>query len=220
MFGKSLDGPAQVMLREPPPLGVPIEVRRREDGVDAVLDGKVLATARRGSVSVDRPALPDEAEVRAARARYEAQAGDHLLPHCFVCGTGRSEGDGLRIFAGPVAGSPVHADFWTPTDDLADADGFVAPEFLWAALDCPGYFALRSGGELCLLGRLTVDIHRCPRVGERLLCAAWAAGREGRKFFADSVLVDETGESLAAANAVWIQIGDPRMVEKIRLENR
>ncbi|MEM8933280.1 MAG: hypothetical protein AAGE94_18975, partial [Acidobacteriota bacterium] len=120
-----VDGPARVMLRHPPPLGVPIDVRPADDGVDAVLDDRILASARPGRVVIDRPPLPDAAAVRAARVRYEARADEHLLPHCFVCGVGRSEGDGLRIFAGPVEDSPLHADTWTPGDDLAAADGLV-----------------------------------------------------------------------------------------------
>ena len=39
------------------------------------------------------------------------------------------------------------ATTWTPTPDTADDDGLVRPEFIWAVLDCPTYFALYAGRE-------------------------------------------------------------------------
>ena len=34
----------------------------------------------------------------------------------------------------------VTAD-WVPDDSLTDSSGFVATEYLWAILDCPGAYA-------------------------------------------------------------------------------
>ena len=56
---------------------------------------------------------------------------DSPFPNCFVCGHARSE-DGLHIHAGPVDGRDVHAAPWTVAPET------VGPEFVWAALDCPG----------------------------------------------------------------------------------
>ena len=218
-FEAKIDSAVKVTLRSPPPLGEPIEIRPNEKGIEAVHGDQLVATAKASSVTIELPPLPSESEVEAARVHYEARADHHLLPHCFVCGVGRHPGDGLRIFAGQVQDRPLHADYWTPTEDLIDDDGLVGTEFLWAALDCPGYFALRPEGQLCLLGQFAVDIHRHPKASEKLLCMAWSKGHDGRKFFADSAIVDENGGLVAAANAVWIRIDDPQMLERMRREN-
>ena len=218
-FEATIGKAVKVTLRSPPPLDEAIEIRASEKGIEALHGDQLVATAKASSVTVELPPLPSESEVHAARGRYEARADHHLLPHCFVCGVGRNPGDGLRIFAGQVQDRALHADYWQPTDDLIDADGFVGSEFLWAALDCPGYFALRPEGQLCLLGQFAVDIHRRPQASEKLLCLAWPKGHDGRKFFADSAIVDENGDLVAAANAVWIRIDDPQMLEKMRREN-
>jgi hypothetical protein len=70
-----------------------------------------------------------------------------------------------------------------------------------------------------LLGRFSVEIMRRPAPGERLLAAAWRTGREGRKHYADSALVDEAGALVAAANAIWIELNDPALLARLRLEN-
>jgi hypothetical protein len=62
---------------------------------------------------------------------------DPLFPDCFVCGTVRQPGDGLRIFPGPVPGRRLWAAPWTPDSSVAGTDGRVRPEVAWAALDCP-----------------------------------------------------------------------------------
>src|SRR3982075_2267589 len=77
---------------------------------------------------------------------------EHLPPTCFVCGPARAQGDGLRIFAGPLVrqsrnASAVFAATWTPDPTLAAEDGFVAPEFLWSALDCPTGYASSQDRE-------------------------------------------------------------------------
>ena len=64
------------------------------------------------------------------------------------------------MFAGAVDDRPLVASPWTPPSWTADAAGHVLPEFVWAVLDCPTYFALYMEGELPLsvLARLTARI--------------------------------------------------------------
>lgn len=219
MFAQMIDGPAQVTLLAPPPLGEKIEIHETGEGTFEARHGATLiARITPASVSVDPPALPDSAGVSAARGDFLEDAdGEHLLPYCFVCGDKRD--DGLRIFAGPAPGSPMNADYWTPKPDLAGDDGLVRSEFLWAALDCPGAFALRNGLRLCLLGRFAVEIFRRPAVGEKLIVAAWRTGEDGRKHFSSSALYDKNRKIIAAANAVWIELNDPAFLEKLRVEN-
>lgn len=220
LFAREIEGPAEVTLVAPPPLNAPIHLRRADEGLEAVHGEKVLARIRPGRVEIDPPPLPEDADIAVARDNFLDDAnGSHMLPWCFVCGTNRTPGDGLRIFTGPAPQSPVNADFWTPGGDLAGEDGLVRPEFLWAALDCPGAFALRNGLNLCLLGRLTADIRRRPAPGERLIAAAWREGRDGRKHYSSSALYDENREIIAAANAVWIELNDPSMLARLKAEN-
>lgn len=221
LFAQVVDGPAAVMLKSPPPLDTPIELRRTDDhGFEAICGDTVIARTEPAAVSVDAPPALDEASVAAARDNFLIDAdGEHLLPYCFVCGDKRAQGDGLRIFAGPAPDSPVNADFWTPSPDLADESGLVRPEFLWAALDCPSAFALRNGLNLSLLGRLAVDIKRRPEAGESLVAAAWRTGKDGRKHYSASALYDEMGDVIAVGDAVWIELNDPAFLKKLRLEN-
>jgi len=220
MFARVIDGPATVTLKKPPPLDTPIDIRAGEAGsFDAVVGDDVIATVKPGAVSVSPPPMPDAAGVAHAHDDFVA-AKDQLIPYCFVCGRKRAPGDGLRIFSGAAPDSPVNADFWTPAADLADADGLIASEYLWAALDCPGAFALRMGNVMTLLGRFAVEILRRPKPGERLLAAAWRAGQDGRKHFADSALLDENQQIIAAANSVWIELNDRALIAKLRAENK
>lgn len=211
-----IDGPAEVTLKAPPPLGARLDVERRDESLVALNGETLVAEARSARIAIDLPPIPDAQEIEAAREEFHANPQSRIFPNCFVCGPRRE--DGLRIFAGATE-SAVNADYWTPADDLAGADGLVAPEFIWAALDCPSAFALHRTEGLCLLGRYAVDIARRPKPGERLTVLAWKKTSEGRKHFSDSALVDENGETIAAANALWIDVADPAFLEKLKREN-
>ena len=219
LFAQLIDGPAAVMLKSPPPLNQPISLNETNGGYEASVGGRVVARIEPAKVAAQVPALPDNAAVAAAHDAFLSDAdGEHLIPFCFVCGDRREAGDGLRIFSGPAPESPVNADFWTPGADLAGEDGLVRPEFLWAALDCPTCFALRLGSRLCLLGRHAVEIYRRPKPGERLIVAAWPVRAEGRKHFADGVLLDEAHDIIAACNALWIEVNDEAMLAQLKAD--
>ena len=85
---------------------------------------------------------------------------------------GRRPGDGLRIFPGPLAGTPMCAAPWTPDASVTDADGRVRPEVVWAALDCPsgiaaGDAAGLDGDTAVLLGRMTASLAARPVAGDQ-----------------------------------------------------
>ncbi|MEM6913905.1 MAG: hypothetical protein AAF511_07995, partial [Pseudomonadota bacterium] len=153
LLAKAIDGPAEVRLRAKPPLERPLTIDG--DGEDAVLlDGDtVVASARATTLSVEVPEAPSIEALEAAPVVDRIMPS--ILPYCFVCGPKRAPGDGLRIFAAPISGSPVNADRWTPDPSLADRDGLVSTEFLWAALDCPSAFSLRLTEQVILLGSLS-----------------------------------------------------------------
>jgi hypothetical protein len=184
--------PAEVTLRLPPPLDVPM---RFEDG--RLLAGdRVVAEARRvDGVDLDVPAPPSREDAARASERY-AGFDEHAFPTCFVCGPAREDGDGLRIFAGPLGDGRVAAP-WTPRESRR--------ELAWASLDCPGAFAAGfSGRGDLLLGRLTGEVLRVPEVGEACVVVGWPLGRDGRKRYAGTALFGEGGELLGQARATWI----------------
>ena len=45
---------------------------------------------------------------------------------------------------------------------------------------------------------------------------AWPRSVDGRKHYADSALVDEEGEVIAIANALWIELKDPALVAQVK----
>src|SRR3954471_17211292 len=176
LLGGSAGG---VTLRRPPPLDRPLEVARVDGGLE-VHDGDALvAEAVPATVELEPPRRVNAAEAVAAEARYSG-AQEHAFPECFVCGPAREPGDGLVLRPGPLDG--VVATTWRPDAGLGDGDGHVRPEFVWAALDCPGAFAVELGGRATrVLGRLAARIDRLPEVGETYVVVGWPLGGEGRR---------------------------------------
>jgi hypothetical protein len=197
--------PVAVRLRKPPPLDTALELAER-DGVLQLLQGdEVVAEARPDPVDLGVPVLPDHAEAVIASLRYTGFA-EHAFPGCFVCGPRRMAGDGLRIFAGPLSDGRGVAAPWVPDGSLVDGSGLVRPEFLWSALDCPGYFATPMAGKLALLGELAARIDRRPAAGEPCVVFGWERSSEGRKHYAGTAVLGPDGEVLARARATWIAL--------------
>lgn len=198
--------PAEVTLRKPAPLGRALRVERRADGSVCLEDGLApVAEARPTALAVDVPEPPSPEELAAAVADASRLRGT-LFPHCFVCGPQRRPQDGLRIFAGRVPGRDLVAAPWQPDRSLAGHGGFVEPRFLWAALDCPGYFAALGGsGRAALLGRIAGQTVGRVRPGERCTISAWVISSGGRKHSVASALYGERGELAAFARATWVE---------------
>jgi len=206
----------EVTLRAPIPLEQTLRAHPTADGLDIMTDDAAtriqimsLRAVHLETPDVKSPGL-EAATVAAASFR---NVEDHVLPHCFVCGPARAEGDGLRIFPDwlkdPAGienpnGFRIVAAPWQPTPDLADASGHVAPEFLWAALDCPGAFAIEA--EPIVLGRMSARILARPHADAPVIVVAWDKGRDRRKHFAGSALFNESGDLLAFSEQTWIQI--------------
>jgi hypothetical protein len=218
MLARHIDGAAEVTLRAPPPLETALAVTAKDNGTWELLDGATaVAVGRPVSLDLARLERVSADEAAAAEQNPVVKPHEHLLPMCFVCGPERGPGDGLRIGAGPLrqqpAGrSPVMAATWTPSPNLG-SDGVVAPEFLWAALDCPTGYAVsydaNTGGfdrSPILLGRMAARIEARPRPGERCVITAWEAGREGRKRMGEAAVFGETGTLLAVGRATWIVV--------------
>ena len=186
----------EVTLRLPPPLDRPLTVRP-ENGSVLLLDGDaVVAEARSASVGADPPSAVSLAEAEHAATRH-VRVGDEHFSECFTCGV-REAHDGLEIYAGAVAGrEPLHAAPWTVRES--------SPELVWAAIDCPGAYAVGAEGRgEIVLGRMTAHVVRVPDVGERCVVASWPLGEDGRKLYAGTALYAENGDVLAVARQTWI----------------
>jgi hypothetical protein len=192
LVSEALGGGFEVTLLRPPPVGVDLDLVGHELRQGDV----VLAEARRAPpFDLDVPAPVSVEEAEEASKRYPGFQ-HHAYPTCFTCGPERD--DGLRIFPGPVEGRDgLVASPWTPEE--------VRPEIIWAALDCPGGWAVDDfQREGVMLGRMAAGIRELPRVGERHVVVGWPVGEEGRKRHAGSALYSASGEVLALARSTWI----------------
>jgi hypothetical protein len=217
LVARAVDGVAEVSLRRPPPLAVPLEV---EGGGEAarMLDGETLvaeAVAVGPERLVEPPAGVSAAEARTAEGLSTYLNEDtHPFPTCFVCGPLRDHDDGLRIFPGPLDRPAAFACTWTPSDSVAGADGAVPLEVVWAALDCPtsapGMNEPGPDGTVLpiVLARLAVDVRGPVEPGAEHMITSWEIARDGRKREAGAALYSVEGgdELLAVARALWIEL--------------
>jgi hypothetical protein len=209
-----LGGQAEVTLRRPTPLDVPLAVERAGAGTVRLLDGGALvAEGQAGSLTMEIPPPVPIAEARAARDRswLGMHPDEHPFPACFVCGPERKIRDGLCITVGKVAGRDLFAGPWHPDDTLAGPGGEVRPEFLWAALDCPGgigaFGEAALNGPPYLLGRFSVRQLGPVRAGKPHIVLGWRLGENGRKLMAGSALFTAAGQAVGLARATWVRLG-------------
>jgi hypothetical protein len=194
-----------VRLQKPSPLDTPLVVKQEAPGEWRVLhDGQVVATAAPAKVEIVPPPSPGYVAALAI-ARHYPGFKHHDVPTCFVCGPQRSPGDGLRIFPGPVAGAGIVAAPWLPDISLMDPDGKIKPEFIWAALDCPGYYASIPNDRPAMLGDLAVHIDRRVPADEPCVVVGWPISSEGRKHKVGTALYAEDGGPCARGLATWIE---------------
>ena len=191
LVSEALGGGFEVTLKRPPPVGVDLDLV----GNELRHGDLVIAEARRITQVIEaiEPVSLEEAE---AATKHYAGFRHHAYPTCFTCGPDRD--DGLAIFPGPVEGREgVVAAPWTPKE--------VRPEIIWAALDCPGGWAVDDfGREAVLLGRMAAAIHGLPQIGKPQVVMGWRVDEDGRKRFAGSALFAPDGELLAGARSTWI----------------
>ena len=194
-----------VRLLKPPPLDTQLEVRELADGALQVLHGaEAIGEARPALLRLQTQPAPPYLEAVEASRRY-AGFRYHRFPTCFVCGIQRARGDGLRIFAGPVPQRGLVAAPWVPDVSLEGAAGKVRPEFMAAALDCPGYYAVAADDRMMLLAEFTAHVDRLVHIGESCTLVGWQIGSSGRKHEAGTAIFDEEGELCGRARALWIE---------------
>jgi hypothetical protein len=185
-------GPVEVTLRRPPPLNQPLTVV-----------GTQIHAPSGDLVAEVAPVPPFQAMV--SPVSY-AQAGEasrsypgftqHPFPTCYVCGPARA--DGLRIFPAWLPDGRTAAPFVAPAD--------VARETVWAALDCPGGWAVAATGRVCVLGRIAAQITALPVDGHECVVMGETVSTQGRKALVHTTLYGHGGELLAQARATWITV--------------
>lgn len=197
-----------VRLIRPPPLDTELAVEESADGTLRVLSGaEAIGEARPAELTLDAPPPPDYLEAVEA-SRHYAGFRYHRFPSCFVCGTQRVRGDGMRVFAGPLPERGLVAAPWVPDTSLDSGDGKVHAEFMSAALDCPGYYAVAPDDRMMLLAEFTAHVDRRVHVGESCTVVGWQIGSSGRKHEAGTALFDGKGELCGRARALWIEPRD------------
>ncbi|HKK35254.1 MAG TPA: hypothetical protein VJ994_03080 [Paracoccaceae bacterium] len=217
-------GPSAVVtLRKPIPLETPLTLERTAEGARLMQGALLLGEAAPDPGPDDAPGPVPLDLARAASARPLIEDAAHAAPHCWVCGP-HAPAHALHIRTGatglaPGAGPPAAA-VWNPQPEHAGADGLVDAVHLWSALDCPSGVAAMAAGtapidaQYLLLGRIAARIERRPPLGAPLVVTARAAGRDGRKRFAESAVHDAEGNRLALARAIWFEI-DPARFEGV-----
>lgn len=186
-----LDGPVEVRLSSPPPMGTDLAVTE-DDGwlVARDSDGDRVLAAR-AAAAPDVPLPPVDPSLVGDGEPFP----DHPAITCVVCGVEHPQG--LRLFPAPVPGHPdVLATWWTPPA-WAIEDGVLRPDLLWGVLDCPGALAIMHvAGEptFAALVGMTGELRAPVRAGERVLVLGFALEADGRKRTAGTAVLGEDGE--------------------------
>ena len=207
VVARQVDGPARVSLRRPVPLGAPLELERHDDGHVTLHDGDTL-------IAEADPTLPLDLEPPYRPGVEEAREAASVRPHdwpeafgtCYVCAPART--DGLGVVFGPLPSRPeltgavLHAG-----PDVPAQDGVLAPEIVWAALDCPSYTPpLWGHTRPSLLAALRAELLEPVPAGEVMAVVGWTLGVDGRKHRSATALLAADGRVLARTEALWIRL--------------
>ena len=112
----------------------------------------------------------------------------------------------IKLSESVPAGGKLVAAPWVPAASLGTG-GKVRPEFLWSALDCPGYFAFDPPeGMACLLGEMAADLSGGIAPGERCVVIGWELARDGRRHYTGTALFGESGDRRGVARATWFEL--------------
>jgi hypothetical protein len=209
LLAPRIPGVAQVTLRRPTPVGVPLWLV--EDGSRWELrDGDdLIAEAEPAELHLDVPSRPTVAAARVAEAESPSRwDGQGVHPICFGCGLAREDDRGLGLGVGPVEVGGIRqvAAVWCPPARFADDDGIVDPHIVLAALDCPGAMAWIVEGTFAgLLGRIVAEQTGPVRAGVDHVVTGWRIEQDGRKLFSGTALATADGEVLARTRQTWFE---------------
>jgi len=202
VLARHVDGPAQVSLRRPVPLGSALALERHDDGHVTLHDGETLIAEADPALPLDeleppyRPSLEEAREAAAARPAAWPEA----FGTCWVCSPRE---DGLGVVFGPLRARP---ELTGAVLHAGGEGGELTPEIVWAALDCPSYTPdLWTAERPSLLASLQGEQLAPLPGGEPLAVVGWSLGGEGRKHRSATAILAADGRVLARAEALWIR---------------
>jgi hypothetical protein len=116
----------------------------------------------------------------------------------------------LRLFPGRIPQTDAVACSWTPYPS-SEADLTVPAEIMWAALDCPGIWALilatpPDSTERALTGSIAAHLIHPVKAGQQYVVVGWPLGREGRKLYAGAAICSPDGEPQMVGRQTMILI--------------
>jgi hypothetical protein len=216
LLADHMEGPARVVLRRPPLLDQTLII---DDGASENGDGTLRLRDAEGAVIME--AAPAEAlrsttlptiTLDEARARPDALATyEHPYPNCFVCGTARPDGLGVRCSS--PDGAHVVAGVWMPSGPLLSGHDTVPRPLLWAVADCltAWTFADRWADPLwwpAVTGQIAMSVTHDVPVGDPSVLVARLTGREGRRIILDAGIASTNGTVFAHGEAIWVSVPD------------
>jgi hypothetical protein len=200
---------AEITLRKPVPLGTGLRLALHNGGLALHDDTDLVAEGVSTRLEDRTPQPPTFAEAVAATSSF-AGLRSHPYPRCVACGTSRTDSLALRIFPGPLVTRELVAAVWYPSSE-ATADGFIKPEFAWAALDCPAGWAAIHFGQIdrpVVLGRMAARLSRPILAQTAHIVVGWLEGSSGRKLTAGSALYTQDGVMQSFSRQTWITLTD------------
>ena len=207
LLARHAGGPRAVMMRAPVPLDTPLTLDIASEPARLLRDGIAIAEA----VSADSAALPDVPPAPTLDAAADAATRAVCYhPICFCCGDKLAADVGLRVQTGQLADAPAGhvAGVWTVDPAFVDADGHAGEEHVWAAIDCPGFYAWVAfeGRHGALTGTMQAEVTERPRAGEACVVMAWPIAQlSERRRTSGVALFGADGRLMARALQVWIK---------------
>ncbi len=214
-----LEGAVEASLHAPPPLDKELMILASDGKSELKLGDKLIGSAIAKSLELDVPALPDVFDLGINPADAPDAPGSFKpFGQCFVCGEDRAPKDGLCIHSKRLNDQKnMIGATWDLFSGLADEGGFVKPEYIWSALDCPGYYAC-AAGEAALLGRLHAEILAPLKAIGQAKVIGWDMADptkpKGRKRVCGTAVYSDDGTLVAKAQGLWITV-DPEYIAKV-----
>lgn len=197
----------QVTLRKPPPLDTALLLDDDLTLWDTA--GSLIMEAGPTEVESDLPMVSTvEAGGHPPHPRFQR----HPYPLCFVCGTERTDGFGLRFSAPDNQGRTLGV--WTPSGPLVPADELVPVALVWAVVDCLSAwsFADHWGDPAwwpAVTGQMAVELLGPVRRDRPHAVVGRTAGRQGRRIRVEAAIADAEGSVRARAETTWITVPTP-----------
>lgn len=201
-------GHRAVMMRAPTPLDRPMTFDAAAQP-PTLADGDTLVAQ---AVPADPAVLPEPpAPPSVAAARRAGETYQSFHPICLCCGDQLSADQGLLIRTGQLDGAApgTVAGVWDVDPAFAGEDGRVAEEMVWAAIDCPGFYAWVAvdGRHGALTGTMQAEVLERPRAGETCVVMAWPLERASERRVTSGVaLFGEDGRLMARGLQTWIRM--------------